>query len=90
MVIFGKASGQPAMISGNDLLFGGRSVSGLAVGLVLEDETIMRNAMDRLFKWVASGQLRLHVGKVYPLCDADQAHYELAGRKTTGKLLLKP
>ncbi len=90
MVIFGKASGEPAIVSGDDLLFGNRSVHGLAVGTVIEDETVMRNAMDRLAEWVASGQLRLHVGQIYPLRDAARAHRDLAGRGTTGKLVLKP
>jgi len=90
MVIFGKASGAPAMVSGDDLLFGNRSVYGLAVGIVIENETVMRNAMDRLVEWVASGQLRLHVGQTYPLRDAAQAHRDLASRGTTGKLVLRP
>lgn len=90
MVIFGKASGNPAMISGDDLLFGNRSVHGLAVGMVIEDETVMRGAMDQLAEWVASGQLRLHIGQVYQLREAAQAHRDLAGRGTTGKLVLKP
>lgn len=90
MVIFGKASGKSAMVSGDDLLFGNRSVHGLALGIVIENETLMREAMDRLVEWVASGQLCLHVGQVYPLRDAAEAHRDLEGRKTTGKLVLKP
>ncbi len=90
MVIFGRASGTPARISGNDLMFGNRQVRGLAVGRVIEDETLMRNVMDRIDGWVAAGQLRLHIGGVYPLTDAARAHHDLAGRQTTGKLILKP
>jgi len=90
MVIFGKASGEPAMICGDDLLFGNRSVHGLVVGMVIEDETLMRAAMGQLNKWVANGDLRLHVDKVYDLRDAAQAHRDLVSRKTTGKLVLKP
>ena len=48
MVIFGKASGKPAIVSGDDLLFGNRSVHGLALGIVIENEILMREAMDRL------------------------------------------
>ena len=79
-----------AIVSGDDLLFGNRSVHGLAVGIVIEDEAVMREAMDRLVEWLAAGQLRLRIGHVYPLCDAAQAHRDLEGRKTTGKLVLKP
>jgi NADPH2:quinone reductase len=39
---------------------------------------------------IARGQLKLRIHKVYPLAEAAQAHRDLEGRKTTGKLLLKP
>ena len=39
---------------------------------------------------IARGDLKLRIHKTYPLADAAQAHRDLEGRKTTGKLLLKP
>src|SRR6476646_2672685 len=39
---------------------------------------------------IASGELKLRIHKTYPLADAAQAHIDLEGRKTTGKLLLVP
>lgn len=36
-----------------------------------------------------AGKLKIKVHKVYPLKDAVQAHKDLEGRKTTGKLLLQ-
>ncbi len=39
---------------------------------------------------VAAGKLTLHIGDVYPLARAAEAHIALAGRGTTGKLILKP
>jgi NADPH2:quinone reductase len=39
---------------------------------------------------IARGELELRIHKVYPLAEAAQAHRDLEGRKTTGKLLLKP
>jgi NADPH2:quinone reductase len=39
---------------------------------------------------IAAGDLKLRIHKVYPLAEAAQAHRDLEGRKTTGKLLLKP
>ncbi len=90
MVIFGKASGTPATVSGDDLLFGNRVVYGLAVGTVIEDEPLMRRAMDELVRWVRDGSLRLQIYKTYPLRDAAKAHHDLAGRATHGKLLLIP
>ncbi len=39
---------------------------------------------------VATGRLRVHVGGRYPLDEAQQAHRDLEGRATVGKLLLIP
>jgi NADPH2:quinone reductase len=43
-----------------------------------------------VLKWIADGKLKLHVYKSYPLSEAAQAHRDLEGRKTTGKLILVP
>jgi len=43
-----------------------------------------------VLNWVKSGELKLRIHKKYPLRDASQAHRDLEGRKTTGKLLLVP
>jgi NADPH2:quinone reductase len=39
---------------------------------------------------IASGKLKLRIEHLYPLRDAQQAHRDLEGRITTGKLLLIP
>src|SRR6185503_6513248 len=39
---------------------------------------------------IARGELKLRIHKTYPLAEAAQAHQDLEGRKTTGKLLLLP
>jgi len=39
---------------------------------------------------IAKGELKLRIHKTYPLEEAAQAHRDLEGRKTTGKLLLVP
>jgi NADPH2:quinone reductase len=43
-----------------------------------------------VFDMLASGQLKLRIEHIYPLAEAERAHRELEGRKTTGKLLLIP
>jgi NADPH:quinone reductase len=43
-----------------------------------------------LFRWISEGRLSVRVGGRYPLHQAAQAHEDLAGRRTTGKLLLLP
>jgi NADPH:quinone reductase len=41
-----------------------------------------------VFGMIGEGQLKLRIEHVYPLAEAQQAHRDLEGRKTTGKLLL--
>ncbi|MGP8258747.1 MAG: quinone oxidoreductase family protein [Acidobacteriaceae bacterium] len=52
-------------------------------------EELVQRAGDVL-GWVAEGSLKLRLEHNYPLADAAQAHRDLEGRKTTGKLLLIP
>jgi NADPH2:quinone reductase len=43
-----------------------------------------------VFGMIAAKKLKLRIEHVYPLKEAQQAHRDLEGRKTTGKLLLMP
>ena len=43
-----------------------------------------------VLQWVRNGELKLRLHNKYPLREAVQAHRDLEGRKTTGKLLLIP
>ena len=40
--------------------------------------------------WIVQGKLTLHVHAQYPLARAADAHRDLEGRKTMGKLVLVP
>ena len=58
----------------------------------LQDYTATREELDRrssdIFGWIADGSLKVRIGQTYPLPEAAQAHRDLEGRKTTGKVLL--
>jgi NADPH2:quinone reductase len=43
-----------------------------------------------IFGWIADGSLKVRLEHNYPLAEAAQAHRDLEGRKTTGKVLLIP
>ena len=43
-----------------------------------------------LFTWIGQNNLSVRIGGAYKLSEADQAHRDLEGRKTTGKLILLP
>jgi NADPH2:quinone reductase len=51
-------------------------------------EELEQRAAD-VFGWAASGDLKVRIGHKYALAEAQQAHRDLEGRKTTGKILLK-
>jgi NADPH2:quinone reductase len=91
MVTYGNASGPvpdfaPLLLSQKGSLFLTRP--SLAHYASTPEELAWR-AGDVL-NWVGQGKLKLHIHKIYPLADAAQAHRDLEGRKTTGKLLLVP
>jgi NADPH:quinone reductase len=52
------------------------------------EELLSRSAA--VFAMIASGKLKLRIAHTYPLAEAQRAHRDLEGRKTTGKLLLLP
>ncbi len=89
MVLFGGSSGAVPpfdliQLSGKGSLFVTRPTLGHYV-LTREELEMRANAV---FGMIATRTLRLRVEHTYPLKDAAQAHRDLEGRKTTGKLLL--
>jgi NADPH2:quinone reductase len=59
------------------------------VNYIASHEELQKRATDVL-NMIVAGKLKLRIGHIYPLGDAQQAHRDLEGRKTTGKLLLLP
>jgi len=57
------------------------------VNYIASHEELQKRATDVL-NMIVAGKLKLRIGHIYPLGDAQQAHRDLEGRKTTGKLLL--
>ena len=52
-------------------------------------EELEKRAAD-VFGWAVAGELKWRIEFRYPLAEAAQAHRDLEGRKTTGKVLLIP
>jgi NADPH:quinone reductase len=91
MALFGQSSGpvqpfDPNILNPKGSLFLTRP--SLAHHCLTRDELNWR-AGDVL-GWIASGKLKLRIEKSYPFSDAAQAHRDLEGRRTAGKLLLVP
>ena len=51
---------------------------------------LMAEPLADLFERAARGELRPQIGATYPLSEVRRAHEDLAGRGTSGKLLLDP
>jgi NADPH2:quinone reductase len=91
LVTFGNASGpvpafEPLKLSQKGSLFLTRPKLADYIATRAELE---QRASDVL-GWVRSGQLVVRIHREYPLAEAAQAHRDLEGRGTTGKLLLVP
>jgi NADPH2:quinone reductase len=91
LALFGQSSGpvppfDPNILNAKGSLFLTRP--SLAHHLATREELLWR-AGDVL-GWIASGELRIRVDRVYPLAEAAEAHRTLEGRHTAGKLLLIP
>jgi len=56
--------------------------------ITTREELVARSGA--VFSMMATGKLQLRIEYTYPLAEAQQAHRDLEGRKTTGKLLLIP
>lgn len=59
------------------------------VAYIATREDLLARA-EAVFGMIAAGKLKLRIEHTYPLAEAQRAHRELEGRKTTGKLLLIP
>jgi NADPH:quinone reductase len=91
MVLYGQSSGpiaplDPQVLSAKGSLFLTRPSLNHHI---LTREELLKRAGDVL-GWAQKGQLTLRIGATFPLADAAQAHRQLEGRTTTGKVLLIP
>jgi NADPH2:quinone reductase len=91
MVLFGGSSGaapafDPILLTQKGSLFLTRP--SLNQYIATRAELEMR--ANALFEMIADKKLKLRIEHIYRLQEAQQAHRDLEGRKTTGKLLLIP
>jgi NADPH:quinone reductase len=91
MVLFGGSSGavppfDPIILTQKGSLFLTRPSLGNYIAT--REELLSRSGA--VFGMIAQGKLKLRIEHTYPLAEAQRAHHELEGRKTTGKLLLVP
>jgi len=91
MVLYGASSGpvgafDPQVLNAKGSLFLTRPS---LFHYTVSREDLVRRAGDVL-GWIQKGELTLRIGATFPLAEAAQAHRDLEGRRTTGKVLLLP
>lgn len=89
MVLFGGSSGavpafDPIALSQKGSLY----LTRPSLGHYISTHTELQQRAGSVFSMIRNGKLKLRIEHVYPLEQAVQAHRDLEGRKTTGKLLL--
>jgi len=91
LVLFGAASGPVPLFDVGKLAQKGSLfvTRPTLVHYMAAHEELQKRATDVL-TMIATGKVKLRIEHIYPLREAQQAHRDLEGRKTTGKLLLIP
>jgi NADPH2:quinone reductase len=90
IVAYGIASREQNTVETGRLMRKSRAVVGFWLMHCLGRREMMEEPLADLFERAARGELVAQVGNTYALSDARQAHEDLQGRRTTGKLLLDP
>ena len=90
MVLYGNASGPVTDFDPRKLGNGSLYLTRPGLG----DYSVTRAELEQrsgdVLGWVKSGGLKLRIEHIFPLSEAAEAHRQLEGRATTGKVLLIP
>lgn len=91
LVLFGQSSGpvppfDPGKLAAKGSLFLTRPS---LPHYTLERSELLQRAND-VFNWTATGKLKVRIDNTFPLAEVAEAHRQLEGRKTTGKVILLP
>ena len=90
MVFYGQASGPVTSIDSSILRSGSLFLTRPTLGDYTANRDELLHRANEVLGWVSSGEIKLHIGLSLPLKEAAEAHRQLEGRQTTGKVLLVP
>jgi NADPH2:quinone reductase len=88
LALYGASSGAVPAMDPIRLMAGSLYLTRPTLKDYVRTRAELESRVADVFGWVASGELKVRIGATYPLAEAAQAHRDLAGRKTTGKVLL--
>ena len=90
MVLYGQASGPVPAFDSRILSTGSHSLVRPFLGHYTRNREELLHRAEAVLSGIQSGKLTLRIHTTLPLSDAREAHRQLEGRLTTGKLLLIP
>ena len=90
MVFYGQASGPVGEVDSGILRNGSKFLTRPSLGDYTATREELLHRANEVLGWVGSGELKLSIGLTLPLAEAAEAHRQLEGRQTTGKILLMP
>ena len=90
LVAYGNSTREKVRTSNAALLKTSRAIVGFWLYHCLERREMTQHALDDLFARAARGEIRAPIGGTYAMSDVRRAHEDIAGRRTSGKLLLDP
>lgn len=91
MVLYGASSGavspiDPQILNAKGSLYLTRPY----IGHYTADRAELLGRANDVFNWIAMGELKVRIDKIFPLAEAAEAHRYLEGRQSKGKVLLIP
>ena len=89
MALYGAASGPIDPIEPSLLQGGSRILTRPSLGDYTSTRGELLQRANDVLSWATSGELKLHIGLTLPLSEAAEAHRQLEGRHSTGKILLE-
>jgi len=91
LVLYGQSSGPVPPFDPQALnTRGGLFLTRPSLGHYTRNREELLARANQVLCWVGEGRLRVRIGETFPLGNAGEAHRKLAGRETTGKILLLP
>jgi NADPH2:quinone reductase len=91
MVLYGQSSGPVPPFDPQGLSArGGLFLTRPSLAHYTRDRQELLSRAGEVLAWAAGGLLDVRIGETFPLPQAGAAHRKLAGRQTTGKILLLP
>jgi len=90
VVLFGLAGGKLELGNPLFIIAQSKTITGgdLWDYLISREERLRRSA--QLFGWIISGKVKVFPPAIFKLAEGKQAHEFMEGRKSTGKILMRP